>query len=816
MGIVAMVEGLLPAAAGVAVRGLVLLGIAWLLTLMLRRSAASLRHLVWTGALVGVLALPALYAVVPEVGVGIPWPSLGAESADDGAPSARSAMAAPGAFAGRDEPAAGAAAVAVRDGGPAGGGDGVFRVAGAARPRAGAAFRAGLVWLAGILVLLLPVGAGWIGVRRLEGRSRLVEDSRLRHLATRLALRIGLGREFRLLFGPVGTMPMTWGIVRPVVVLPPDARDWPRARLEAVLLHELAHVKRRDCLTQLLAEVVRAVHWVDPLAWLAARRLRVEREHACDDIALAWGARPSAYASELLGLARAYRASPATTFAAVGMARRGQLSSRLHAVLDESRRRGAPARSAVVRAAAVVAAATLGLAGAAPTAEGVAPTAAATVGAQEPTCAGAGSEWRNVQHQSNDRRSTIRMRRPGCELEVRLEGHVEFDPRANTIASLGRDASVRIEEDDGRTERRLDVRAGADGAPSYDYRVNGREAAFDGPAQAWYRAVLVVLFRRAGFAAEERVAAILSADGVEGVLRELESLDSGFVQAKYFRALVRQAELSEGQYRTVIRTAARRIDSDHYLAEILKAVAEHQPLTGSLLEDYVTASLALDSDHYRTETLRGVIRSGRLTGAQVAAVLTAAGEMDSDHYRSELLKDVADRYALEPAFRPAYLRAAAGLDSDHYRSEVLKRLLRRTDLSPAELAEVVAAARMIDSDHYRTEVLRQVAERGLSDATIQRAYFGAVEGIESDHYALEALRGLIREERLPADLLQAVLASAPTLESDHYLSELLVEIAERFTLQGATRDAFLRAMDSVESRHYRGRVADALLRAERP
>ena len=136
------------------------------------------------------------------------------------------------------------------------------------------------------------------------------------------------------------TMPMAAGYLRPTVALPAEADAWPDERVTSVLLHELAHIRRRDCLTQLAASTTCALYWMNPLAWYAARALRRERERACDDAVLAAGTAGPTYAEHLLDVARAARHVTTPTWSGgVAMAHRSELEGRLMAILDDARNR---------------------------------------------------------------------------------------------------------------------------------------------------------------------------------------------------------------------------------------------------------------------------------------------------------------------------------------------------------------------------------------------------------------------------------------------------------------------------------------------
>jgi beta-lactamase regulating signal transducer with metallopeptidase domain len=128
-------------------------------------------------------------------------------------------------------------------------------------------------------------------------------------------------------------VPMTWGMVRPVIVLPESAVEWPAERLRIVLLHESAHIARFDFATQLLARLVCALHWFNPLLWLGAAAMRREQEQACDNAVLKLAVKGSDYAQLLLDLATNKRLPTLS----IPMAQTNNLESRIRAALDPAR-----------------------------------------------------------------------------------------------------------------------------------------------------------------------------------------------------------------------------------------------------------------------------------------------------------------------------------------------------------------------------------------------------------------------------------------------------------------------------------------------
>jgi HEAT repeat protein/beta-lactamase regulating signal transducer with metallopeptidase domain len=360
--------------ADAVVKASVLLGLAGVAALVLRRSSASVRHLIWTVALAGAMAVPALSIALPRWRVNVvPVPAtLALAAADEQAP-----------VPGRTRPAArartdaGAASTLTQSAGAGvtAASPDVTLLGRLARVRAQTMVLA--LWFVGFLLVGARLAAGLIGVHWMSRRFPVVRNASWLPLARELASRLGIAADVRFLRSTTGTMPMAWGLVRPTVLMPADADTWPVERLRMVLLHELAHVRRRDCLTHLLAQAACAVYWFHPLAWMAARRARAERERACDDLVLAAGTRGSDYAEELLQIARVMRTGPLSGVlggVSLAMAQRSQLEGRLLAILDPAVPRNGLTRARVLATCVACCAGIMPLAALEPRAQELAPS----------------------------------------------------------------------------------------------------------------------------------------------------------------------------------------------------------------------------------------------------------------------------------------------------------------------------------------------------------------------------------------------------------------------------------------------------------
>jgi bla regulator protein blaR1 len=174
------------------------------------------------------------------------------------------------------------------------------------------------IWAAGAGLLAMRYVAGLIGLASMTKRSQTLFGN------VRMSDRT--------------STPLTWGVVRPEILLPAYALDWTEEKRDVAIRHEQAHIARRDWIWQTAGQVMTCVFWFHPLVWLAAAKLRDEAERATDDAVLNSGADAAGYAEQLVEVARRWQAPRLAV--GVSMVRTPVLENRVHAILDPKISRG--------------------------------------------------------------------------------------------------------------------------------------------------------------------------------------------------------------------------------------------------------------------------------------------------------------------------------------------------------------------------------------------------------------------------------------------------------------------------------------------
>ena len=311
---------------GSAVEVSVVLAVGLALVRLLRRRSAALRHWVLSAAVVGACLTPIAGRVAPAwsvAGATRAWPVLRWSEPDL---VVERAVALPDDTA--RPPAATGSSVTVPPSSPTGP---ALMPSDLVTWLGRAAF---WLWALGTAAGFLMLSVGLMRLRLMTAASHRVTSGRWRELADEVSRVSGIRRPIALFKSEHPVPLVTWGWVRPRVMLPSSTVDWSDERIRVVLWHEIAHVARGDWAIQLVAESLLNVFWFNPLAWIVCARLRQESELACDDVVLSNAAVGTSYATHLLDLARSAPKHRQVWLPAPAIVRPSKLEQRIAAMLN--------------------------------------------------------------------------------------------------------------------------------------------------------------------------------------------------------------------------------------------------------------------------------------------------------------------------------------------------------------------------------------------------------------------------------------------------------------------------------------------------
>lgn len=642
------------AVADAAVRGTLVLLAALAATGLMRRSSAAARHLVWLAALAALLLLPLARSFVPEWRV-LPLPPVPVASAPDVAaassPIDRSSGSAVLPVSAPPATAPAAAAVAA---------EGWWASVDWVR-------LALMVWAAGVLLFGVRLAYGVARIRWIERRATELTDDEWVTLTDGLARRLRLGRIVRLLREPAATVPMTWGVFHPIVLLPAESDQWEAERRRVVLAHELAHVGRWDAATQWIAHVALVVFWFNPLVWVAARRLREEREHACDDAVLAIGTRAADYADHLLDIVRKLGSSSGPG-PALAMARRSQFEGRLLAILDNAVRRNGVSRTAGLATAAAALVCLLPLAALRPAPAGETLVATVALPSDPPLASTPGIET------------------PGVATALRPTASEPSTTAPRVIGSAERRSTAAARQAPPPTTPV--VKAGGSDA---DAAAVLREAIGRGDP---------------GLYAE--------------IIRAAEDIKSASARRMVLTGLLEKSDLSAANIAAIV-AATRTMDSDLEKRIVLTSVVEHRAFRASpsLPPAMAPALASFSSALEQRIVMTGIWHARRWDAPSLAALFRVVASVDSDLERRIILTGAAARQTVQGSAREAYLAAARAIGSEMERGLALNALASSSSTRSTPPRTETAERAPTTSRNARTETRRTGEAQWDSDFEIE-------------------------------------------------------------------------------------------------
>jgi beta-lactamase regulating signal transducer with metallopeptidase domain len=877
----------LPLLADAAIKGMVIFGVAAIAVTLCRRRSAATRHAIWAGAVVAQLALPVLSGFLPA------WRVPLVDRLDEGfAMDVRGSFALPdgNVIVAAEMPPA--MPVIVGSGGGVGRGMSPDRLArivarGEARAaRAGAMgfggavgrpyaviespyvvrqtlasriwsglrsirgrntqwwIRAvGLLWLIGAVGIFTRFVAGTVAVSRLARRSERVDDGRWLSLAQRIAVRLGVARPMTLLRSGRFDVPVTWGIVYPVVLLPDGADEWTDDRRRYVLVHEMAHVKRVDAFTQLVAQFAIALFWFDPFVWIAAHRMRVEREHACDDYVLREGTPASTYAADLLAMVRSLgtrgrSAQPA--FAALAMARPDELETRMDAILDPKTDRRSLRNAPTLGFALCSLLLLLPLAAFKPWGARRSRGYAMPVRIEHamPDLSGLEAQLREMPAHLQEMNAALAdmssahaasaaasaAAASAAVVAVAASASDVATSALPVIAAMPAMATRASSWSSGSIASCSSVSLKRSGtSTSIHSSSDDDDTSFQYISSSSGRCLQVAVWGRVEFASDEHSIRSVSRDGRFYVRERRPNVD-------------REVEVTAGEenapryaYSVNGERASFDDDGQEWLENLLPEILRESGLNARehvarlRKEGGVSAVLAdisrIESTSAKRAAYEALLHQGGLSDDDAAEIARQAGR-DLSSSDGELRAVLAQIGAMDHAQHSPRMAEAFGDAVEHMSSDGEKRALLQQYALRGDREMLLVAGRQaksVSSDGEKAAFLASTADRYLAtdDEGLRRVFFEVTQTISSDGEKREVLMKSLPFAARPT-VLMSVLETANGISSDGEKSELLVNILRRklLTNDGA-RAAFMKTTRTISSDSDFRRVMEEALTADR-
>lgn len=665
--------------------------------------------------------------------------------------------------------------------------------------------------------------------------------------------------------------PMSLGFFHPGILIPQTLIDTlSDSELEHVVLHELAHLRRRDDWTNLAQKVIEAILPIQPAIYWVGHQMSLEREMACDDWVIAATGTAEPYAASLARVAELSQWRHAGILAAGATGNRSQLFSRVHHMLDRTRN-AAPKLALRPLVAAIAAAGVLLYVGArtpqmiafaqntthemshreliatnpphpvlaaqtplpvpaqdavpalrTPVAQvaalssassselpGTPPSPPSPPSPRSPLAAVAPLSRMSpiAAEQTSETHMEMTTRNGVTSLSVKIDGAIEFTDDDSDVKSLSPGGHFRIEGGSWLSGRAYDVKADSAGNLTKTYSVGMSTKPMDAEGRVWLARLMPQMIRDSGVGAERRVARILRQGGPPAVITEIGLIHSDGSKRIYIEQLFAQASLNTEQLKESARLI-RGISSDGDKAQVLTTVDEKY-FNADLRGNLFDAVASISSDGDKRRVLSDILNKDAGNTDTLLSVARTAEHISSDGDKAQVLVQMAEPYRATGGVAMAYFEATKSVSSDGDHARVLLAMLAAHGDNRDTLARVLRSAQKISSDGDKARVLKEAVVRYSDDETIRKAFIDAANSISSDGDHQQVLVVLVHRQGNTVPTLDGIAQSAQRISSDGDKARVLVELAAT-NVEPVSND-FFAAADSINSDGDHSRVLTTVL-----
>ena len=733
------------------------------------------------------------------------------------------------------------------------------------------------VWLCGVALLSVRLVRAWFGVHRLVHRNVQPVGQEIHSIVRRVSGRLALDRVVRVCESSAVVVPVMVGWLTPVVLLPVSTiSGLAPAQIEALIAHELAHVRRHDYLVNVLQAIVETLLFYHPAVWWMSGQVRAEREHCCDDMAIGVCDR-LAYVTALADLA-AMNAAPHVALAATG----GSLVARVRRILGGSSDRLPASGSLSALVVFLLVGSIVPVALLSARVKSVEPAvtivsesrmpAGQTQGqpltlaerrrvdaelprllAQQPrpqatTSAPAPQSPSSVSERTDHGTGEVTIRRSDETLSIRWTGSFTLSDDDKDFAWIEPGKTVDVSDGSWMFSTGVALTSQSDGTIKRTYRRHGFEQPYEPEGRQYLAHALLTMVRSTTFGAESRVARFLKQGGVNAVFAEIAQLDGDYTRRTYYTLLLKQAKLQTPDLVRLAGDASATIRSDYELGVLLRA-AGAQASDDQARIALIEATKTIDSDYEERQALTALMPE-RPTPAVASALLAAATRVGSDYERSLFLLDFEKRGGLTPATKGAFFdlvktshsayeqsrvlqavvnasdmpadivadarKASLSVSSDYERRQVLMASIAGSSVQAKDAAGVIEAAAGIRSDSERANVLVQLAKKGGVTPETATAFFNATSTIGSSYDQRRVIAAVLAPSaRLDDAVMMPLLSAAAAVKSDFDRAEILIAAAKHQPVTPATRPLYVSAAEGIHSDYDQTRALAELVRSEK-